>query len=69
MDWQQWVSLAIVGATAAVWLRSQLRRRKFSFERNTVCGCCAAGRSLAPQYSVVLRARKGERPQMVFKMK
>jgi len=67
MDWQQLVSLVIVGMTAAVLLWSRLRRRKFSFDRDTGCGCCAANPS-ASQPSVVFRARKGERPQVIVKM-
>ena len=67
MDWQQLVSLAIVGITAAVLLWNALRRRKFSFQRDTHCGC-AAGHDV-PQYSVVFHARKGERPQVWVKMK
>jgi hypothetical protein len=68
MDWQQLVSLAIVGVAAAGLLWSRFRRRKFSFERNTHCGC-AAGREAMPQHSIVFRARKGERPEVVIKMK
>jgi len=67
MDWQQLVSLVIVGITAAVLLWSAFRPRKFSFQRNTHCGC-AAGHE-RPQYSVVFRARKGERPQVWVRMK
>jgi hypothetical protein len=69
MNWQQFVSLWIV-ATTAVWLLwSRFRRRKFSFERDTHCGCAAAGARSAPQYSVVYRARKGGRPEIIVKMK
>ena len=60
MDWQQLVSLAIVAAAAACWLRGSLRRRKFSFERERIA---AALRVLGPQGSIVFRARKGERPE------
>ena len=68
MDWQQLVSLAIVGVTAALLLWSKFRRRKFSFERDTHCGC-AAGHRQSPQHSIVFHARKGERPQVLVKMK
>jgi hypothetical protein len=67
MDWQQLVSLVIVGAAAALLLRSRFRPRKFSFERDTHCGCSTAGS--APQHSIIFRARKGERPQIVIKPK
>jgi hypothetical protein len=67
MDWQQLVALAIVGVTAGLLLWSRFRPRKFSFERDTHCGC-AAGQS-APRYSVVFRARKGGRPEVIVRMK
>ena len=67
MDWQQWVALAIVATTVAVFLRSHFRPRKFSFVRNLSCSC-AAGRE-TPRHTVVYRARKGERPQVTLKMK
>ncbi|HEX4645159.1 MAG TPA: hypothetical protein VH598_06075 [Verrucomicrobiae bacterium] len=68
VDWQQIVSLAIVGLSAALLLRSKFRPRKFSLQRDTHCGCAPVGRS-APQNSIVFRARRGERPQVVVKMK
>jgi hypothetical protein len=68
MNWQQFVSLSIVAATAALLLRTRFRRRKFSFERDTHCGCAAARVHSAPP-SVVYRARKGGRPEIIVKMK
>ena len=68
MDWQQLVSLVIVGAAAALLLRARFRPRKFSFERDTHCGCSTAGGN-APQQSIIFRARKGERPQVLIKSK
>jgi hypothetical protein len=68
MDWQQLVSFAIVGTTAALLLRARFRPRKFSFQRDTHCGCSTTG-SAAPQHSVIFRARKGERPQVLIKHK
>ena len=68
MDWQQLVSLTIVGMAAGLLLRSRFRPRKFSFERDTHCGC-TAGHGPAPQHSIVFHARKGERPQIIVKMK
>ena len=67
MDWQQLVTLVIVGATAALLLWARFRPRKFSFHRDTHCGCSTAGNP--PQYSVIYHARKGERPQVVIKPK
>jgi hypothetical protein len=68
MDWQQLVSLTIVSAAAVLLLRGRFRPRKFSFQRDTHCGCSTTGHS-APQHSVIFRARKGERPQVVIKSK
>jgi len=69
MNWQQFVSLSIVAATAALLLWTRFRRRKFSFERDTHCGCAAAGVHSPPPYSVMYRARKGGRPEIIVKMK
>jgi len=66
MDWQQLVSLMIVGAAATLLLWSRFRPRKFSFERGTHCGCGGGGQG--PRHSVVFRARKGERPQVLVKV-
>ena len=68
MDWQQLVSLGIVAAAAGLLVWSKLRRRRFSFQRDTHCGC-AAVHSPAPQSSIVFRARKGERPEVLVKMR
>jgi hypothetical protein len=70
MDWQQFVSLAIVASAAFLLFSRKFRRRKFDFHRDTHCGGCAfANGTAVPQHSVVYRARKGERPQVFVKMK
>jgi hypothetical protein len=66
VDWQQTISLLIVAATAGIFLRARFRRRKFRFDRDTHCGCASPGQS-GPQGSIVFRARKGERPQIIVK--
>jgi len=68
MNWQQLVSLSIVGATVFLLLWTKFRRRKFSFARDTHCGC-AGGSHDRPQHSVVYRARKGGRQEIIVKMK
>jgi hypothetical protein len=68
MNWQQLVSLSIVGIAAALLFRNQFRRRKFSFARDTHCGGCGSSHDTRSQPNVVFRARKGERPQIVIKM-
>jgi hypothetical protein len=67
MDWQQSVALAVVGVTSGLFIWSRFRPRRFSFERDTHCGCGRA--ASAPGHSVVYRARKGERPEVIVKMK
>jgi len=70
VDWQQVTALGIVGLTAAILLWSKFKPRpaKFSLERDTHCGCHSPGHS-ASRSSMVFRARRGERPQVVVKMK
>jgi hypothetical protein len=68
MDWQQLVSLVVVASAAVLLLGGRFRRRKFSFERDTHCGC-AAFQEASPQSSIVFRARKGERPEVRVKMR
>jgi hypothetical protein len=62
------VSLVIVASAAALLAGSKCRRRKFSFERGTLCGCVAV-RESSPQSSIVFRARKGQRPEVRVKMR
>jgi hypothetical protein len=67
MDWQRIAALAVVAGTAGVFLaRAWPRRRKFNFERETHCGCGTAGQA---RNSVVFHARKGQRAQVIVKMK
>jgi hypothetical protein len=68
MDWQQLVSLMIVGAAVLSLAVGVIFRRRYSFQRGTPCGCAAASES-ASQSSIVFRARKGERPVVLVKMK
>ncbi len=66
MDWQQLVALTIVAAAAALLVRGRLRRGRFSFQRDTHCGCTASGSPSSNR--IVFRARKGQRPEVVVKM-
>lgn len=66
MDWQQNVALAIVGLTVAIMLWSWLRPRKPSLGMKRHCSCCA-GSDSPSQTSVVFRAKKGERPRVIYK--
>jgi len=66
MDWQQAVSLLIVAATAGLFIWARFRRPQFSLERETHCGCSSTS-GVAPKGSIVFRARKGERRQVIVK--
>jgi len=68
MNWQQVVSLAVVAVVAGLFLRGYLRRRKFSFARDTHCGCSAA-EPAAVKSSIVFHARKGGRSAVTVKMR
>jgi len=63
MDWQETVALLLVAGTAALFVWG-IRKRRSSFSQRTGCGCSAGSSQGA---SVVLRARKGERPQVLVK--
>jgi hypothetical protein len=65
MDWQQIAALGVVALTAGLFVRAKLRRRKFSFERHTHCGCAAGGSRR--QESIVFSARKGGRARIIMK--
>jgi hypothetical protein len=67
VDWQQMVSLGIVGVAAVLMARGRLRRGKLNFERRTHCGCSAEG-SAASGGSILFHARKGERSRVVVRM-
>jgi len=66
MDWQEITALLIVVTTATVFVWQRFRPRKFSFERDTHCGCSASGADSARR-SIVFQARKGEPPRITIK--
>jgi hypothetical protein len=69
MDWQSIAALAMVVGTAGIFaFRAWPRRRKFSFEHDTHCGCGSGG-GTPNKNSVVFHARKGARGQVIVKMK
>jgi hypothetical protein len=68
MDWQQAAALFIVAGTAALLAWGRLRRRKFSFARDTHCGC-AGGGLRGSAGAVVYHARKGEQPRVIVKFR
>jgi hypothetical protein len=68
MDWQAPVSLLIVAGAAFFLFRGRFARRKYRFQEHSHCGCSGAGSSI-PQGTIVFRARKGERPEVIVQMK
>jgi hypothetical protein len=66
MDWQKIAALAVVAATAGLFLRAKLRRRKFNFQHDTHCGCAVTG-AAGSKTSIVFSARKGERAKIIVK--
>ncbi len=69
MDWQQAVSLSIVVATAAIFIWLAFRPRKFSMKKGSPCGCDSSHSSAPQRGSITFHARKGERPEIIVKMK
>jgi hypothetical protein len=69
VNWQQIISLAIVALAAGLLLWGRFRPRKFSFQRDTHCGCSASGEPSAQKSSIVFHARKGERREVIVRMK
>ncbi len=68
MNLQQLAALAVVGLTAAIFLWSRLRRRNAGAGCGGHCGC-AMTNSEPPRESIIFHARKGERPEILVKMK
>jgi hypothetical protein len=68
MDWQQIAALTIVAATAVIFVVARVRRPKFGGSRGSSCGCPGAGGSGAAP-SILFRARKGQRPEIILKSK
>lgn len=66
MDWQQLAALAIVGIAAFMLIQPHLRPRGHCFAKSGPCGCSATGP--APKGSIIVRSRKGERPQVIVKL-
>ncbi|HYE32303.1 MAG TPA: hypothetical protein VEH27_12800 [Methylomirabilota bacterium] len=63
MDWQQPVALSIVAGTALIFAWQRFHRRK---NRSCNSGCCDS-KSTPPTGTVVFKARRGERAQIIVK--
>lgn len=68
VDWQQVLSLVIVGIATMALLWGRFRHRKFGGGRGTHCGCDGSPTS-ASQNSIIFHARKGHRSRVLVKMK
>jgi hypothetical protein len=66
MDWLKIAALSVVAATAGLFLWAKLRPRKFSFERDTHCGCPSTN-SAGAKTSIVFSARKDGRAKIIMK--
>jgi hypothetical protein len=65
MDWQQATALGIVALTVVLFIGSQFRKKK-----GAGCGCgCASAAGTPEKSSILLRAKKGERRQVIVKMR
>jgi hypothetical protein len=64
MDWQQPAALAIVAATAGIFIWRRVRPRRFSLAKDTACGCSGGG-GRGP--SIIVQGRRGECPKITVK--
>jgi len=67
MDWQQITALTVVALTAALFLRARMRRSKSKLPCDSQCGCASSAEP--PKETVIYHARKGERPEIIVKMR
>ncbi len=69
MDWQEMAALSIVAVVWLGWIASLVRRHRLAARGGPVChGCCSAGQA-ASAPTVVAKARRGERPVLIVKMR
>lgn len=68
MDWQQVCSLLIVAAAAGGLVWSKLRRKKPGVFHTGHCGCSASTHASSPG-SIIFHARKGQRSEVVVRMR
>jgi hypothetical protein len=68
MDWQQIAALTVVATTTALFVRARARNHAKVSGLEKHCGCGGGPGSEVPA-TTVLRGRKGERAQLVVKLK
>jgi len=66
VDWQQITTLMIVALTAAIMVRERFRSRAATLGGPGCGGCCTASHHGTPP-TIILRARKGQRPRMMVR--
>ena len=69
MGWQEITALLIVASTASAFLWHRFRRRKPGLTGPPHCSGCPTPATTGKAPSIVFRARKGERPEVVVKFK
>lgn len=67
MNWQEIVALGVVGSAAFLLLRPLLRPPAPLRSPANPCGCSAVGAG-GSKASIIVRSRKGERPQVILRM-
>ncbi|PAW91528.1 MAG: hypothetical protein B9S33_00640 [Pedosphaera sp. Tous-C6FEB] len=67
MNWQEIVALGVVGSAAFLLLRPLLRPPAPLRSPANPCGCSAVGAG-GNKASIIVRSRKGERPQVILRM-
>jgi hypothetical protein len=65
MGWQEMAALAIVAATASIFVWKAMQPRRLKFQSAGPCGC--SSQAAPPRQTILFRARKGERPQIVVR--
>lgn len=69
MDWQQIVTLSIVAVTIALFVRARWRRRTAKLPCGTYCTFASRSPGQGAGQSIIYHARKGERPEIIVKMR
>lgn len=65
MNWQTPTALAVVVLTAAAFAWPRLRPRRWTFAKDSPCGC-GSSRSSRPE-GLVVSGRRGETPRITLK--
>jgi hypothetical protein len=69
MELQQALALSIVAVTAGVFVVKMIPRRSPGALKRPACHCSCSNGGEPARDTIVFRARKGERPTIVWKMK